>query len=109
MTECANPMELWQFAIRADFLQVIVKASVDGRKDDARRLARLALNLCHDPNAYPFDIIELQQLNNFDFPLAMEFIGNQRGFTQSKWPNDLNPNGDLNRLKRFASPLTLVS
>ncbi|MEO9227805.1 MAG: hypothetical protein ABI216_02475 [Devosia sp.] len=69
-------MALWQKEIRADFFQVIVNASVNARADDARRLARLSLNLCHDAYAYPFNNVELKRINNLDCPLAVEFISN---------------------------------
>lgn len=101
MEQKTDYLGLLQFGVRMNFMEAIARASREGRKTDAKLLARLALHLCHDAHAYPFEVREMEKLNGYDFPAAMEFISQQRGYTKSNYPEDADPASAFQRLIRY--------
>ena len=97
--------EVFRWAIRADFVSYVGAGPFrNGRLANAKILAMLALNMCADGDAYPFDLRQLQMVDHpEDRRVACRFIEDQLGTNKSKWTfEDVEPNGLLDRLKRMA-------
>lgn len=82
-------LTLCRLAYQLDYLSVIENAITNGRKEDARLLAKIALNTGFNADQYPVDINYLTCLDSRDFPFVIQYLFHQRPVTSFVWDADL--------------------
>ena len=82
MSDCKiDRLSLCQLAYQLDYVRVIDDAITSGRKEDAKILAKIALNTGFDAEKYPVDINSIVHLDGRDFPFVIQYLYHQRPAT----------------------------
>lgn len=90
MSDCrVDRLTLCRLAYQLDYLKVIENAITNGRKEDAKLLAKIALNTGFDAGKYPVDINCLIHLDSRDFPFVIQYLFHQRPATNFVFDSDL--------------------